>query len=90
MDNFFIFRENAHSLRNFQIILHENKKTVRYGSATISYRTLLLWANPSEEYKLANSLSKYKSKIKTWKCATRLCRLCRPFLQNLGFIKILL
>ena len=36
MDNFFIFRENTHNLRNFQIILNENKKTVRYGSETTS------------------------------------------------------
>ena len=26
MDNFFIFRENTHNIRNFQIILNENKK----------------------------------------------------------------
>ena len=26
MDNFFIFRENTHNLRNFQITLNENKK----------------------------------------------------------------
>ena len=26
MVNFFIFRENAHNLRNFQITLNENKK----------------------------------------------------------------
>ena len=45
MDNFFIFRENTNNLRNFQIISNENKrKSVRYGSETISYRTPLLWA----------------------------------------------
>ena len=82
-DNFFIFGEN---LRNFQIILNENKKTVRYGSETISYRTPLLWANLPDEYKLANSLSEFKSKIKTWKCDPCVCRLCRPFLQYFGFI----
>ena len=70
MDNFFIFRENTHNLRNFQIILNENKKTVRYGSETISYRTPLLWANLPEEYKLANSLKEFKSKIKLWTCDT--------------------
>ena len=26
MDNFLMFRENTHNLRNFQIILNENKK----------------------------------------------------------------
>ena len=35
MDNFSIFRKNMHSLRNFQIILNKNKKTVRYGTDTI-------------------------------------------------------
>ena len=73
MDNFFIFKENTHSLRNFQIILNENQKTVTYGSETISYRTPFFWANIPEEYKLANSLSGFKSKIKTWKCDTCVC-----------------
>ena len=62
----------------------KTKKTVRYGSEAISYRTLLLWTNLQEEYKLANSLRKLKSKIKTWKFDTCVFRLCRPFLQNLG------
>ena len=45
MDNFFIFRENTNNLRNFQIISNENKrKSVKYGSETIWYRTPLLWA----------------------------------------------
>ena len=83
---FFIFRENTHNLRNSQIMLNGNKKTARYGSETISYRTPLLLTNLPEEYKLTNSLSEFKSKMKTWKCDTCVCRLCRPFLQNLGFI----
>ena len=70
MDNFFIFRKNTYNLGSFQIILNGNKKTLRYVSETISYRAPLLWANHSDEYKLANSLSKFKSKIKTWKCDT--------------------
>ena len=86
MDNFFMFRENKPNLRDFQIILNENKKTLRYDSETISYRTPLLWANLLEEYKLTNSLTEFKSKIKTWRCDTSVCRLYRSFLQNLGFI----
>ena len=88
MDNFFIFRENTDNLRNFQIILNENKKkqTVRYGSEAIFYRTPLLWPNLLDEYKLAHSLKEFKSKIKTWKYDASVCWLCRPFIQNLGFI----
>ena len=51
-------------------------KTARYGSKTISYRTPLLWANLPGEYKVANSLSEFKSKIKTESCDTYICRLC--------------
>ena len=86
MDNFFTFLENTHNLRNFKLILKGNKRTARYGSETISYRTPLLWANLPEEHKLTNSVNEFKSKIKAWKCDTCVCRLCRPFLENLGFI----
>ena len=66
LDNFFIFRENTHNFRNFQIILNENKKAVRYDSDAISYRTHLLWTNLPEEYYADLSfriqiLSKYSS-----------------------------
>ena len=64
----------------------KTKKTVRYGSEKVSYRTPLVWENLREEYKLANSLSEFKSKIKAWKCYTCVCWFCRTFLQNLGFI----
>ena len=62
----------------------KTQKTVRYGSEAISYRTPLIWANLPKEYKLANSLSEFKSKI-TWEYDTCVCRLCRAFLQNSGF-----
>ena len=91
MNNLFVFRENTHNLRNFQIMLNKNnsnnnKKTVRSGSAAIFYRTTLPWANLPEEYKHANSLSEFKLKKKAWKYDTCVFRLCRLFLQNLGFI----
>ena len=48
IDDFFIFGENTHNLRNFQIILNKSKKTVRYGSETMSCRAHFLWANLPE------------------------------------------
>ena len=55
-------RGSTHNLKNFQIILNKNKKRARYGSETIFYRT--------PQFKLANSLSEFNWKIKTWKCDT--------------------
>ena len=62
--NLFIFPENIHNIRNFQIIANENQNTVRYGFETISYRTPYLWASLPEEYKHLNSVQKFKEKIK--------------------------
>ena len=54
MKNLFIFRENIHNIRNFQIIANETKNTVRYGLDTICYRTPYLGASLPEEYKRAD------------------------------------
>ena len=62
MKNLFIFRENIHNIRNFQIIANENKNTMRYGLETIYYRTRYLWASLPEEYKNLNSVGKFKEK----------------------------
>ena len=42
MKKLYIFRENVHNIRNFEIIANENKNTGRYGLETICYRTSYL------------------------------------------------
>ena len=84
IENVFILQENRHTLRNFQEITNENRKTVKYGIETISNRALFLWANFPNENKLATSLHDFKLKIKNWHCV---CRLCQNFQQNLGFLE---
>ena len=68
MEDFFLFCENAHNIRNFQIISNESKKSIRwYRLETMKYRTSLLWANLPEKYKTGTSLNSFKTKIKAWK-----------------------
>ena len=64
MKNLFIFRENIHNIRNFQIIANENKNTMRYGLETICYRTPYLWASLPEEYKHQNHVGKFIENMK--------------------------
>ena len=68
MEDFFLFLENTHNTRNFQVISNESKKTVRYGLETVKYITPLLWANLPEKYKTPTSLNSFKTKTKAWKC----------------------
>ena len=42
MNSLFVFRENTHNIRNYQILSNNVKKTVRYGLETILYRSLFL------------------------------------------------
>ena len=82
MEKIILLRENTHSVRNFQEISNENRKTVKYGIETISNRTPFLWANVPIEYKLATSLHGFKLKIKYWHCDKCVCRLCQNFQRN--------
>ena len=38
MNSLFVFRENMHNVRNYQILSSNTRKTVRYSFETISYR----------------------------------------------------
>ena len=78
MKDFFLFRENAHNIRNFETISKKTKKTVRYGLEAVKYRTPLLWANLPKKYKTATSLNRFKTKIKTWKYDTCVVGNARP------------
>ena len=50
MEDFFLFREETHNIRNFQMISNESKKTLTHGLETVKYRTPLLWVNLPEKY----------------------------------------
>ena len=87
MNSLFQFRCNTHNIRNFfQETFTENRKTVKYGTETATYRAPFLWANLHAKYKNARSLDELKSKIKTLKCDSCQCRLCKKYVQNLSFI----
>ena len=86
INSLFTFRLNQHNLRNFQELLTEKRNTVNYGLETVTYRAPIIWAKLPSEYKLAGSLTAFKSKIKSWKCAICTCRLCKKYEPSLGYI----
>ena len=45
--NLFLFREDIGNIRNFQIIVNENKNTARYGLGTICYKAPSLFVGKS-------------------------------------------
>ena len=86
VSSLFEIRESTHNTRYFQFLSNESRGTVNYGLETICYRETFLWANLLPEYKLANSLDIFKRKIKNWKGENCLCRLCKTYVRELGYI----
>ena len=63
MPHLFLFQENVHNIRNFQVIFNKNINTVRYGLETIYHRTFF-WGGKLPTYiNFAASLSDFKTKI---------------------------
>ena len=86
MNSLFVFRENTHNIRNYQILSNNVRKTVRYGLETILYRSPFLWANLPQEYKSQKSLNAFKRKIGQWNGEICLSRLWKVYKPNICFI----
>ena len=86
MNCLFEFRSNKYSIRNFEVLSTDFRRTVNYGIETITWRAASLWAKLPCEYNLATSLEEFNVKIKKYKRDTRPCRLCKIFQPNLGFV----
>ena len=79
-------RNNTCNVRNFQEFEAERKRTVYFGLETISYRSPQLWSLLPEHMRQLNSLDQFKRSVRQWVCNTCPCRLCKVYLQNVGFL----
>ena len=86
MNSLFMFQLNQHNLGNFQELSTEKRNTVNYGLESVTYRVPIIWAKLLPEYKLAGSLTAFKSKIKSWKCEICTCRLCKEYELSLIYL----
>ena len=61
-------------------------KTTMYGTETIRFRGPRLWQKIPDKIKYSRSLNEFKSQIKNWHGLKCDCRLCKIYIQNIGFI----
>ena len=47
-----------------------------------------MWTDMSSELKESTSLIEFKSKIKTWKPENCSCKLCKIYLQRIGYLQV--
>ena len=62
------------------------KKSVFFGTESISSLVAKIWDIVSHEIKNAKSIVIFKEKIKLWKIDKCACRFCKRYIGNAGFI----
>ena len=82
MLDLFTTRENIYNLRNFRELHCEKKKTIRYGTETITYKAAQSWELLLYDIKSSPAFIQFKDKIKTWSPDNSPCRLCKTYLKN--------
>ena len=61
-------------------------KTVYYGLSSLSYLGPRIWELLSNNLKRLESVEAFKSKIKGWILKNCSCRICKPYIYQVGFI----
>ena len=79
--------EHHYNLRNNLHFITPQIRTVYHGSESISFLGPKIWNILPDRLKNATSLEAFKIQIKKWKPQNCPCRLCRVYIQNVGFIR---
>ena len=82
----FSFSNINYDLRSGSQFHQPSANTVWNGQETISYLGPKIWNMVPEQMKQKSSLFAFKREIKQWVPDKCLCRICKNYLPNLGFI----
>ena len=86
MKSIFPERSIPYDLRNKNPFKSCNVRTVFKGTETISFRGPKTWSLVPEDIKYSKTLSEFKRKIGNWEPIGCECRLCKTYINNLGFL----
>ena len=86
MSELFKEKDIKYNLRKGNTLVSKNVKTTTYGLDSVSYLAPKLWMQVPIDMKNSASLAIFKQRIRTWVPDSCLCRLCKVYVQNLGYI----
>ena len=86
MKDIFAERNTGYNLRHGDDSQLPKVHTTTYGIETISFLGNRLWSTLPNIIKQASTLSIFKSHIKCWKGKNCNCRLCKIYIQQVGYL----
>ena len=82
----FIPKTSLYNLRRNDTFKRRQVHSVYHGTESLSFLGPKIWDLVPSEFKQSQSLEIFKSKIKKWIPSQCPCRLCRIYIQQVGFI----
>ena len=79
-------QQSQYSMRNYAYLAMPRAKTVNHGLECLSYIGSKLWDSIPFDMKEIDAINEFKHVIKTWKADLYSCRLCKVYLQNIGYL----
>ena len=87
MNNIFKLRaEYSYNLRQVSEFSRPMVKSVYHGTESTSYLGPKIWNILPEKLKNIKNLEHFKKEIKTWKPDNCPCRLCKVYIESVGFL----
>ena len=87
MQDIFSIRKQGHyNLRNISDFIIPKVKSVNFGFESIRYLGPKLWASFPQSLKNKESVDSFKTAIKICKPDRCSCRICKTYLQNIGYL----
>ena len=79
---------NGPSLRKHSYFSKPSVKTVHKGQNSLRYLGPEIWNLVPNNLKNVKAFDNFKNSIKKWKVANCPCRLCKDYVQNIGFVNL--
>ena len=88
MNEVFDIIESRYPLKNELRFKSWNIRIERYGIETAVFVGSKIWSYLPNELKESTSINEFRSKIKTWKPENCPCKLCKIYLQRIGYLRV--
>ena len=76
IEELFEIKEQRHNLRNKFLLKIPPSKSKTYGTNSLLFRASIIWNTLPNKYKIASSISEFKSLIKSWDGDSCKCFIC--------------
>ena len=86
MEAFPVRQQSQYNMRSYSYFAMPLAKTVHHGLERLPYVGLKLSDGMLSHMKEIDSINEFKHVIKTWKPDLCSCKLCKVYLQNIGYL----